>query len=63
MDFNQFTEKVKRPVMKGVSLTLANDEMMESMLCVTAFHCIFSTRKTVEDELEHCKNSEAMRYY
>ena len=47
----EFMEKVKRPVVEGVRLTLANDEMMESMLCVTAFHCIFSTRKTAEDEI------------
>ena len=43
-------DKIKRPVVEGVHLALPNGEEYDGMLCVTAFHFIFSTRIKAEDE-------------
>jgi hypothetical protein len=44
-------DKIKRPVVEGVQMILPTGEIIEGMLCVTAFHFIFSTRVKAEDEL------------
>lgn len=47
----EFMEKVKRPVVDRVDLILhPNGEFVGGVLCVTAFHFIFSTRVQAEDE-------------
>ncbi len=47
----EFMEKIKRPVVEGVNLVQTNGEIIEGILCVTAFHCIFSTRRTAAEEI------------
>lgn len=47
----EFMERIKRPVVENVRLTQANGVINEGMLCITAFHCIFSTRMKTEDEI------------
>lgn len=46
-----FIEKIKRPVVEGVQFIQANGDLIEGMLCVTAFHCIFSTRTSANKEI------------
>lgn len=44
-------ERIKRPVVEGVQLGLPSGQKMEGMLCTTAFHLIFSTRRKNEEEV------------
>lgn len=44
-------ERIKRPVVEGVQLSLSSGQKMEGMLCTTAFHLIFSTRLKNEEEV------------
>lgn len=44
------SEKIKRPVVEGVRLTLPTGETSDGVLCITAFHFIFSTRRKAEEE-------------
>ena len=47
----ELMDSVKRPVVEGVRLVVPTGEMIDGMLCITAFHFIFSTRKKNEDEV------------
>lgn len=44
------SEKIKRPIVEGVRLTLPTGETNDGVLCITAFYFIFSTRKKDEEE-------------
>lgn len=47
----ELMDRIKRPVVEGVQLVLPTGELKDGMLCITAFHFIFSTRKKSEDEI------------